>query len=140
MRAISVIVKAGGINPLEDQLLSVREAAAKFGEIENGPALSYSTMMRRFHPDDADQPVLDSIKIGGRRYTTLEAILAWIAATNGWDENDDGAAAAPVLAPKPPDRLTPLQRRKAIRRSDEEAKRQLGVMPTLQPLPLDQVL
>lgn len=140
MKAITLRKSVGGIDPLNDQLMTVLEAADKFGEIENGPAPSYSTMMRRFHQDDPDKPRLESIIIGGRRYTTLEAILAWIAAVNGWEEGDEGAAGAPVPAPKPPNRPSPLQRAKSIRRSHEEAQRKLGVQPTLQPLPLDQVL
>ncbi|MCA9304900.1 MAG: DUF1580 domain-containing protein [Phycisphaerales bacterium] len=135
-----MIESAGGINPLEDQLLSVREAAAKFGEIEDGPAPSYSTMMRRFHPDDPAKPRLESIIIGGRRFTTLEAILAWIAAVNGWDNGNGGATGTPVSTPKPPNGFTPLQRIRSIRRAHDQAQRKLGVQLTLEPLPLDQIV
>lgn len=97
----------------QEQLVAIRDVPKLLPKRRNGKYVHVSAVYRWISRGVRDV-VLESVKIGGQRYTSVEALQRFA------DRLSDTATAVP----KP--RQTPLSRQRAIARAAEELERILG--------------
>ena len=109
----------------EEDPIPIRKAPEHFPRQPNGKKINIATVYRWVRPgatvkSGTDRVRLEVWKVGGRSYTTVQAIKRFIRRLNGEDDEMQGGIGA-TLPPKPP--MTPGGRTTEIENATQRARK-----------------